>query len=166
MDVEWGALFEFNIAPLELVIRGTLMYWFIYALMRCAGRRDFGSLGMANILLLVLIADAAQNAMAADYKSVGEGMVLVGTLVFWSLFIDVMCYYIPGLRGVLEPDRICLIKDGVMQRRGMRREFITEEELFAELRMQGIDDIKKVRRAYIEPAGDVSVLKYPEDGKS
>lgn len=160
MDVEWGSLFEFGIAPLELIVRGTLTYWFIFLLLRFAGRRDFGSLGMANILLLVLIADAAQNAMAAEYKSVGEGMVLIATLVFWSVFVDRLCYFVPAARGMLEPNQICLIKDGVMQRRCMRKEYITEEELMSELRLKGIDDLSEVRRAYLEGAGDVSVVTF------
>jgi len=162
MDVDWGSLFEFNVTPLELIVRGTLIYWFIFLLMRMAGRRDFGSIGMANILLLVLIADAAQNGMAAEYKSVGEGMVLIATLVFWSVFIDRLCYFVPAVRGVLEPNRLCLVKDGAMQRRGMRKEYITEDELMAELRLKGVDDVSKVRRAYIEETGDISVLTYPE----
>lgn len=166
MDIDWSSMFQFEVAPLELIVRGTIIFWFIYLIMRCAGRRDFGSIGMANILLIVLIADAAQNAMSAEYKTVSEGMVLIGTLVFWSFFIDVMCYYVPWTRHILEPDRVCLIKNGVMQKRGMRREFITEQELMSELRLQGIDDVAQVRRAYIEQTGDVSILPYQDDSGS
>jgi uncharacterized membrane protein YcaP (DUF421 family) len=160
MDVDWGSLFEFSVAPLELIVRGTLIYWFVFILMRVGGRRDFGNVGMANILLLVMIADAAQNGMAGDYKTVVEGMVLIATLVFWSMAVDRLCYKVPAVRDFLEPDRICLIKDGAMQRRGMRKEYITDEELLAELRLSGVDDIAQVRRAYIEPNGHVSVLKF------
>lgn len=160
MDVDWGSLFEFTVAPLELIVRGTLIYWFVFFLLRVAGRRDFGSVGMANILLLVMIADAAQNGMAGDYKTVAEGMVLIATLVLWSMAVDRLCFMVPAVRDFLEPDRICLVKDGEMQRRGMRKEYITDEELWAELRLNGIEDIKEVRRAYIEPNGHVSVLKF------
>lgn len=159
MDVDWGSLFEFTVAPLELIVRGTLIYWFVFTLLRVAGRRDFGSVGMANILLLVMIADAAQNGMAGDYKTVAEGMVLIATLVFWSMAVDRLCFMVPAVRDFLEPDRICLVKDGELQRRGMRKEYITDEELWAELRLNGVEDIKEVRRAYIEPNGHVSVLK-------
>ncbi len=160
MDVEWSSLFELTMPPLEIVVRGTLVYWFIFLLLRMAGRRDLGSMGISGILLLVLIADAAQNAMAAEYKSVGEGMILIATLVFWSVVVDRVSYFVPASRPLLAPQRICLIKDGVMQRRGMRKEYVTEDELMAELRLQGIDDIAQVRRAYIEEAGEVSVLRY------
>lgn len=160
MDVDWGALFEFTVPPLELIVRGTIIWWFVFVLLRIAGRRDFGSVGMANILLLVMIADAAQNGMAGEYKTVSEGMVLIATLIFWSMAVDRLCFMFPVVRDFLEPDRICLIKDGQLQRRGMRKEYITDEELLAELRLNGVDDIAQVRRAYIEPNGNVSVLKF------
>jgi len=159
MDVDWGALFQFNIAPLELFIRGSLMYWFIFCALRIAGRRDMGSLGMTSILLMVLIAEGASNAMAADYESVAEGMVLVGTLFFWSIFIDRIAFFFPSTRPLLSPERICIVRDGVMQRSSMRREYITQQELMSELRIQGINDLSEVRRAYIEETGEISVLR-------
>ena len=160
MEVDWLGLFQFQMSPLELIVRGTLIFWFIFVLLRIAGRREFGSVGTANVLLLVMIADGAQNGMAGQYETVAEGMVLIATLIFWSVFIDRLCFFVPAVRVVLEPNRICLIKDGEMQRRGMRKEYITEEELMAQLRAHGIDDVGRVRRAYIEEAGQVTVLPY------
>lgn len=162
MDVPWRSLFEFTVSPMELIVRGTLVYWFIFILLRLGGRRDLGSLGLANILLLVLISDAAQNAMSSDYKSVAEGMVLVGTLVFWSVAVDRVCYFVPAIRALLAPDRVCLVRDGVILHRAMRREHITREELMSELRLKGIDRLADVRRAYIEEAGEISALTFPK----
>jgi len=166
MDVQWEALFRFEVAPFELFIRGSLMYWFIFVALRIAGRRDLGSLGMSSILLMVLIAEGAANAMSAEYKSVAEGMVLVGTLFFWSICIDRVAYFFPITRPLLSPERICLVRNGVLQRRSMRREYITEQELMAELRLQGVNELAQVRRAYIEETGAVSVLCYPEGKKA
>lgn len=161
MDVQWDELFRFSVAPLELIIRGTLMYWFIFVALRIAGRRDLGSLGISSILLLVLIADAASNGMSANYDSVAEGMVLVATLFSWSVFVDRVSFFFPATRPLLAPDRLCLIRDGVLQRRAMRQEYITEAELMAELRLQGVNKLSEVRRAYIEETGEVSVQKRP-----
>src|SRR3546814_5478609 len=67
----------FRSPPLELIVRGSAMYWFILILLRMAGRRDVGSLGVADMLVLVLIADAAQNGMAGQYQSITDGAILV-----------------------------------------------------------------------------------------
>ena len=164
MDVQWDALFRFDVAPLELFLRGTLMYWFIFVALRMAGRRDLGSLSISSILLLVLISEAASNGMAAEYKSVAEGMMLVGTLFFWSVFVDRIAFFFPFTRGLLSPERLCLVRNGVMQKRSMRREYITESELMAELRLKGINELREVRRAYIEETGEISIQRYPQGG--
>ena len=65
--MDWTGLLRFEMNPWELVLRGTLMYWFIYLLFRFVLRRDVGSIAIADILLLVLIADASQNALAGGY---------------------------------------------------------------------------------------------------
>lgn len=76
-----AALLRFDVSPGELLLRGSLMYWLLFLLFRFVLRRDTGSIAIADILLLVLIADASQNAMAGGYNTVAEGAVLVGTLV-------------------------------------------------------------------------------------
>ena len=162
MDINWGELFVFNISPWELALRGSAVYWFIFLLLRLGGRRDLGSFGSADVLLVVLIADAAQNAMSAEYKSLAEGMVLVSTLIFWSVVIDRACYFFPALERLLEPGRICLVKDGVMQRREMRREYITPNELMSELHNNGIADVQQVRRAYMDSTGNISVIRIDD----
>jgi len=160
MDIDWTGMFEFSISPWELMLRGTLIYWLIFVLLRISGRRDMGSLGPADMLLLVLIADAAQNGMAGQYNSVSDGAVLIFTLVFWSAASNRIAFLFPVTRHFLEPNRVVLIKDGQFQLRGMRREYVSKEELLEQLRLQGIDDISKVRRAYMEASGNVSILKH------
>ena len=80
-----GTVFQFQVSPWELILRGTLIYWFLFLLFRFFLRRDAGSLGLADILVVVLVADAAQNGMSGEYKSVGEAMVLVGTIARMEL---------------------------------------------------------------------------------
>jgi uncharacterized membrane protein YcaP (DUF421 family) len=159
MEIHWDEILQFGMSPAEMAIRGTITYWFIFLLMRFAGRRDVGSLGIADLLVVVLIADAAQNSMAGDYKNVPDGLVLIATIVAWSLVIDRVSYYVPATRPFLHPPKLCIIKDGVPQRKAMRRESMTMDEVMSELRQHGIDDLASVRRAYIEQDGSVSVLR-------
>jgi uncharacterized membrane protein YcaP (DUF421 family) len=156
---DWSGMFTFSVPPLEIVVRGSLMYWFIFVLLRVAGRRDIGSLGVADMLVLVLIADAAQNGMAGEYTSAVDGMILIATIVGWTVLIDRAVYSIPALSRALAVEHVCLVRDGTLVRRNLRREAITEAELMSELRLQGIESLSLVRRAYIEADGNISVLK-------
>ena len=70
-------LLRFHVSPAEIALRGTAVYWFLFLLFRFVLRRGVGSLAITDILLLVLIADASQNAMAGGYDTVAEGALLV-----------------------------------------------------------------------------------------
>jgi len=159
IPVDWSGMLEWSVSPLEIFLRGTLTYWFIFIVMRVVGRRDTGSLGMADLLVLVLIADAAQNAMAGEYKAVPDGMVLILTIVLWSVVIDRLAYWSPLARRILQPAELCLIRNGQVQRRALRREGLTMDDLMSELRQKGVDDTSVVKVAYIEPDGSVSVVR-------
>jgi uncharacterized membrane protein YcaP (DUF421 family) len=84
--MDWQSLFAVNVPPFEIFVRGTLIYWFLFGVFRFVLHRDVGGLGIADLLLLVLVADAAQNAMAGDYQSISEGLILVTTIIGWNTF--------------------------------------------------------------------------------
>ena len=158
------SLFAFNVNPLEIVLRGTVMYWFLFLLFRFVLRRDGGSIGIADVLLLVLIADASQNAMSGAYDSIAEGCLLVATIAGWNYGLDWASYHFPLVRKFAESAPLLLVTKGRMLRKNMRRELITEEELRAKLREQGVRDLSEVDSAYMESSGEISVLK-PRESK-
>ena len=157
--VGWTDLFVPSHSLAEMVVRGTLMYLALFLILRFLMKRQAGSIGIADILVIVIIADAAQNAFAKEYRSVTEGIVLVVTIVFWDFVIDWLGYRFPRLQRIIQPSPLPLIKDGKMILRNMRREYITVEELKSQLRLQGVDDIKNVRVASMEGDGQISVVK-------
>lgn len=152
-------LLSFTVPPWELVVRGTVIYVGLVLVVRFVLRRDVGSLGMPDVLFIVLVADAAQNAMAGEYKSIADGIVLLGTLVFWNVALDWIAWRSPRARRLIEPPPMPLVRDGKLQRRNLKREWITPDEVMAKLREQGIDDIRRVRIATLEADGELSVLK-------
>ena len=159
MSLDWGEIFGISVSPLELIIRGTAMYLFLFLLFRVVVRRRVGAIGMADILILVIIADAAQNAMSGEYKSFTEGAILVGTILFWNLVIDWLNFRVPALRDWLEPPPMLLIRDGHLIHRNLRHEFVTEDELKSKLREKGVRDYSEVAEAHMESDGNVSVIK-------
>ncbi len=154
-----AALFSFQLSPVEIVVRGTVMYWFLFLLFRFGLRRDVGSIGIADVLLLVLIADASQNAMSGAYESIAEGCLLVATIAGWNYGLDWASYHFPRVRKWVEPAPLLLISRGRMLRKNMRQELITVEELWARLREQGVSDLSEVASAFMESGGEISVLK-------
>ena len=157
--MDWSELFGLSVSPWELIIRGSAMYLFLFVLFRVVVRRRIGAVGMADLLIIVIIADAAQNAMSGEYKTITEGAILVGTLIFWNMAIDWLNYRFPALHDWLEAPPLLLIRDGRILRRNMRHEFVTEEELKSKLREKGVKEVTEVAEARMESDGSVSVIK-------
>ena len=156
--VDWNEMFIPTHSLAEMVIRGSLMYLGIFLIFRFIVGRQSSSIGIADLLVIVIIADAAQNAFARSYESISEGAVLVLTIVFWNFVIDWASFRFPAVGRLLQEPPLTLVRDGVMIRQNMRREFITIDELDALLRKQGIDDIAKVKLASMEGDGEISVV--------
>jgi hypothetical protein len=84
-QIDWQSVFRPSLHVGEIILRGTVVYLFLFLLLRLL-RRGAGTIGISDLLVVVLIADAAQNAMASEYKSITEGLILVTTIVFRDYF--------------------------------------------------------------------------------
>src|SRR6185436_9981643 len=115
-----------------------------------------------DLLLITLLADASQNAMAGEYKSLPDGVVLVATIIFWNYFFDWLSVKSECFVRLIEPPPLPLVKRGKLLRRNMRRELITEAELLGKLREQGEEDVSKVKLVNIESDGQISVIQDEE----
>jgi len=160
--MDWKTIFLPDTSLLEIILRGSVMYIALFAMLRIILKRQTGTLGMTDLLLITLLADASQNAMAGEYKSIPDGIVLVGTIIFWNYLFDWLSFKSEWFGRLIEPPPLPLIKNGRMLRRNMRQELITEDELMMQLREQGLDNASKVKEAYIESDGQISVIQYKQ----
>lgn len=160
IDIDWNAMFVPTLALGEIFLRGTAVYLFIYFILRIF-RRQAGSIGISDLLVVVLIADATQNAMASQYKSITEGVLLVLTIFFWDYLLDWLGdrYGDSRLGRLLRPSPLPLVKDGRMVLRNLKKEMITADELLGQLRLQGIDRVEDVKESFLEADGHISVVK-------
>lgn len=156
--VDWAATFLPTVSLAELVMRGTLMYLGIFLLIRLLPRRALGGLGVGDLLMIVLISDAAQNGMANNYQSVTEGVVLVGTILGWAYIIDWLDYRFPHWHLARANPRL-LIESGRIIEKNLRRERITHEELSALLRAHGASSPRGISKAYIEGDGQINIIR-------
>ena len=159
MTLHWGELFGLSVPPLELVVRGSALYLFLLVLFRVVIKRRMGAIGMADILVLVIISDASQNAMAGEYKTITDGFILISTIIARNYLFDWAGYHFPRLQKLLEPAPLLLIRDGRVLRRNLRVEYVSDQELESQLREHGVDDPAEVEKAYLEPDGQFSVIK-------
>ena len=159
LSVDWNSVFVPAIGLAEVVVRGSLMYLGLFIIMRFIGRRQAGHFGPADLLVIVLIADAAQNGLGKDYGSVTEGLTLVVTIVAWEYLLDWVAWKFPATRAYLKPPSLTLVRDGQLIARNLRKEMISEEELRSQLREQQVEEVADIKLAVLEGDGRLSVLK-------
>lgn len=157
----WSDLFVVETPVLELIVRGTILYFTILVLMRFMPRRTGGELATMDLIFLLLIAEAASNAFG-EYTSISEGLVLVLVLMGWNFIVNAASYRFRFIEKLVSSPPIQVIRDGRMLRRNMRREFLTEEELMSSLRLQSIASVDEVKAAYIEGEGALTVVRFKE----
>lgn len=163
MDIDWKTIFLPDTPLIEIILRGSIMYLALFILLRIILKRQSGTLGITDLLLITLLADASQNGMAGEYKSLPNGIVLVVTIVFWDYALDWLSFKSSRFQRLVEPPPLLLIKNGQLLRKNMRKELITDADLMMQLREQGISDVSKVKEAHIESDGQISVIESKEN---
>ena len=164
VSVDWAELLIPTHSIAEIFLRGTVMYLALLIILRFAMVRRSSTIGLTDILVIVVIADAAQNGFAKEYKSITEGVFLVLTIVFWDFLLNFLSYRFKAFERFLAPPPLLLVENGSMNKRNMRSELITVEELQSQLRQQGISQLSEVKRACLEANGEISVVKKESDG--
>ncbi len=162
--VDWGRMLLPDTPVVEIFVRGSLVYLTLFVLLRLVLKREAGAIGISDLLVVVLLADAAQNAMADDYTSLPDGLLLVGTIVFWSYAINWLGFRFRPFERLVRPGPLPLVRNGQLMRRNMRQELLTEAELMSQIRLQGCDDLASVKLAQIEPDGRISVISHDGAG--
>jgi uncharacterized membrane protein YcaP (DUF421 family) len=158
--MSWDQLFGVQNSLPELILRAAAIYLGILVILRLVGQRESGTIGRADLLMMILIADAAQNAFAPEQLSLTEGFILVATIIGSNFALDWLGQYVAPIGRFLHPGPRPLVRDGRILWRNMHKETITEAELMTHLRQHGVDDLARVRGAYLEGNGLISVILH------
>lgn len=134
--------------------------------MRIAGQRESGGLGVTDVLIIVLVAEAAAPALYTQDSTLTDSLIVIVTIVFWSVAVDAISYRLPVFSHLVKARPKPLIRDGQLCRRTMHREFLSREEVESQLRLHGIQDMSRVQQAYLEPNGMISVLTRDGEGNA
>lgn len=157
LPADWASVFALETPLAELLVRGTVLYVGILVLMRIMPRRTGGELATMDLVLILLIAEAAAHAMG-DYTALADGSVVILVIMGWNYSVNYLSYRVAFVERLVSSPPLQVVRNGHLLRRNMRQEFLTEEELMSYLRQQGIDAIEDVKSAWVEGEGRVSVV--------
>lgn len=155
---DWGSIFVPDASLFESFLRGSVIYLSILVLFRIVMKRQSGSLGLPDVMLVVLVSECVSSGLSSETKSVLNGLVAVSALLFWSYVLDRLGHRWHLFQRLLEPQPVVLVENGKPNRENLDREGITDEELLSQVREHGIDDLKRVKTAILESEGTLSVI--------
>ena len=159
-NLDWYSIFAPSVPFLEIVVRGTIVYLVLFVLLRLTFRRIGGTIGLGDVLMIALVAAAAQNAIAREHHSVTDGLILIATIAFWNYALDWLGKHVPWVQRFYHPPPLLLVKNGHLLYKNMRQELITEDELMSQLRRAGVQELADVAEAHMEGDGSITVTPH------
>jgi uncharacterized membrane protein YcaP (DUF421 family) len=143
---------------MEIVVRATVIFFFIWGLMRALGKRELTQMTAFELTLLIVIGDLVQQGVTQEDMSLTGAMLAVGTIGMWVLLFSWIGFRFQRSRSILEGIPVVVIRDGKLQREAMRIERLTIDEVADAARQDGVEDLSEVRLGIVEPDGKFSFL--------
>jgi len=150
-------LFHLHVPAWELIVRSVVVYGVLLAGLRIFGKREVGQFTLFDLVLVLLVANAVQPAMTGPDTSLLGGLIIIATLIVVNFALSRL-NRLGVLRNLLESEPTPLVRNGRRLRQAMDREGVEETELLTAIRGHGLEEVKQVRLAMLEPDGSISVI--------
>ncbi len=157
---------ETNLPPvlfvLSAAVRTAIVVLALIIIVRVLGRRDVGEMNLVDIITILLVGNAVQNAMTYGSGSLEVGIASAVVLLLLDRGVGIVINRFPKLEKAMFGGPVIIYADGVRNRAAMKRQGVEDEELMAAVREQGLSDLEHVRLAVLEENGEISIIPKDE----
>lgn len=147
----------------ELIVRGALVYLGVLVLMRLSGKRTIGEFSPFDVIVMLLLAEAASPALTGGDDSIPGGLLVVATLIALNFVVAYASTRSRALDKVLQGRPVVLVRHGELFHEVLRKHNMPEGDLREAMRAKEILRIDDVELALLEPDGEVSIFKRHEE---
>ena len=147
----------------EFVFRALVVYTTVLVMVRVAGKRALGQFTPFDMLLIVLLGNAVQNALLGPDTSLGGGLLLAATLVALNYGVGWVTSRSPRVERWVEGEPVVLARSGHLFRQVLRRELVSRADFEAAMRDQGCEQIEDVALALLETNGHITIIAEKRD---
>ncbi|NDK40225.1 DUF421 domain-containing protein [Pseudoxanthomonas gei] len=155
----FNEMFDLAMPWWDFVLRACIVYFILLALIRASGKRTMGQFTPFDMLLVVLLGNAVQNALLGKDTSVGGGLLLATTLLLLNWLVGLVSARSEKMEALVEGTPVLLARDGQVYKDVLRRELISRADFDKAMRESGIDDIGDIRMAVLETNGHVTLVR-------
>jgi len=156
-------MFYLGLPVMEKVLRPIVVYVFLIAGLRLAGKRELAQLNPFDLVVLLTISNTVQNAIIGDDNSITGGIIGAATLLLVNHWLVRYLYSHERLDRLVEGDCDVLIENGVVRSDALRKELITITELESAAHKQGFASLTEIDRAILDPGGTVAFFAKKPD---
>ncbi|QDX26875.1 DUF421 domain-containing protein [Sphingomonas suaedae] len=151
---------------MDIVLRATVMFVFLFVLLRMMGKRELGQMTPFELVMLVVLGDLIQQGITHNDFSLTGAALAISTFAFWATVLGWVSYRWPRAERLIEGEPRVLIRDGALIEANMKRDRLTRREVESEMRLAGIASVGEVAWAILEPEGRISFIRRDDDAGS
>ena len=141
-----------------IVLSTAAVYLFIVVALRLFGKSEISQLSVTDLVFIMLLSNAVQNAMVGSDSSLSGGLVAAATLFVVNLVFKQCLYRFPRFGRFLQGESLMLIYKGKTNTENLRKAKLTQDELLEAVREHGVSSVSEVDLAVLEVDGNISVL--------
>lgn len=151
---------------LDITLRSLAVYLFMILGLRIFGKNQLSQLNAGDIILLLLISNAVQNAMVGQDTSLQGGLVAALVLFLANFGLKKLMFKNYKIKDLIEAEPIILVKDGILDKNALNKSEITIDELEESVREHGVENISDVKLAILEVDGNISVVSFDKNNQT
>jgi uncharacterized membrane protein YcaP (DUF421 family) len=151
-------MFDLGTPLWQIAIRTLLVYLAVFVGFRLLGKRELGQMTIFDLVLILLIANAVQNAMVGPDTSLQGGVVAAAVLLAMDRGVGALRVRTPLFNRLFEGQSTVLVENGTLMAGRLRRQGLDSEDVRMAMREHGIEDLKEVRLAVLETDGSISIV--------
>ncbi|MGE8289580.1 MAG: DUF421 domain-containing protein [Stenotrophomonas sp.] len=152
-------LFALSMPWWEFILRAVVVYVVVLTMVRVAGKRALGQFTPFDMLLLILLGNAVQNALLGQDTSLGGGLILAATLIVLNYFVGWVTTRSPAVERVIDGEPVVLARHGQVLHRVLQRELVSKADFARAMRDAGCENIDEVDLALLEINGHITFLR-------
>jgi uncharacterized membrane protein YcaP (DUF421 family) len=139
-------------------LRASFVYLFLLLVVRLLGKREIGNTSAFDLIVALILGEVVDEIIYGDV-TILQGVVAIVVTAIWHVANSWASFKSKLIDKITGAPPTVLVKNGQIQRKNLAKERLNEDELLSELRLMGIDEVKEVKQATLEPNGKVSVLQ-------
>jgi uncharacterized membrane protein YcaP (DUF421 family) len=139
-------------------LRASLIYFFLLLVIRILGKREVGTSSAFDLIVALMLGEVVDEAIYGDVSMV-KGLLAITVIAAWHLINAWASYKSKTIDRLTGASPTVMVEHGKIDQDALAKERLNEEELWSELRLMGVEELKEVKRATLEPNGQLSVIK-------